>query len=81
MCLVEPVALGQTLSSNVAGQKQSKRENDAKLEAFNHTDNKAGERIRVILLTAEEHSEGVNLFNVRHPGTRPTERGDVPVCA
>ena len=44
----------------------SESHNDACLAAFNdETNNRNGERVRVILITAEQHSEGISLKHVR----------------
>lgn len=42
-----------------------KAENKRIEDEFNALDNVRGKNIRVVLLTAEQHSEGVSLFNVR----------------
>lgn len=48
--------------------KKIAKANEDKLRQFNDSaSNSKGETIQVILLTAEQHSEGINLFNVRRP--------------
>ena len=57
-------ALSQVPNTGAA-RKSVKDRNDDVLRRFNDPANLTGANIRAVLLTAEQHSEGVSLFGVR----------------
>lgn len=55
----------QLVPSDSKNKKKVAEENEAKLNAFNADSNRHGEQLQVLVLTAEQHSEGVTLRHVR----------------
>ena len=62
---VPTIFLGNTEDVKPPQQKLARAQNDIRLHAFNHHENRMGNRIRVAVAEAEEYSEGISFMNVR----------------
>ena len=62
---VSVIFLGNTEHLKPGKQREVRAENATRLHAFNHPENKYGDRYRVVVAEAEEYSEGISFMHIR----------------